>query len=457
MSLNVLLLACYELGHQPLSLAWPLAALKEVGVDAVGVDLSLEDFPAETARMAKFVGIAVPMHTALRLGVQAARDVREINPDAHICFYGMYAHLNADYLLQEIGDSVIGGEYETALTALTVATLDGETPESVDGVSTRKQQAAPQIVRQAFPIPLRETLPPLEDYAHYTHKGLHYKAGYTEASRGCLHTCKHCPVVPVYNGRFFVVPEEIVLADIRQQVQAGAQHISFGDPDFLNGPKHALRIAEALHTEFPEVTFDFTAKVEHVIEHQALMPKFAALGCTFIVTAFEAVHEHILERLAKGHTRAQMEEALRILHDAGIAPQPTWMPFTPWTTLDNFVELLDWIKAQALIPYVPIVQLAVRMLVPPGSALLDHADVEEWCGELDEENFSHRWTHPDPRMDQLHKEILTLAEDWHDADPYWVFMQVEQAAYGMSGSFAAFWQIPTDQISVPRLTEHWFC
>ena len=70
--------------------------------------------------------------------------------------------------------------------------------------------------------------------------------------------------MPVYQGRFFVVDSNVVLADIRQPINAGAQHVTFGDPDFFNGPDHAMRIAEAFHAEFPNVTYDATIKVEHL-------------------------------------------------------------------------------------------------------------------------------------------------------------------------------------------------
>ncbi len=165
-----------------------------------------------------------------------------------------------------------------------------------------------------------------------------------EASRGCLHTCQHCPVVPVYNGRFFIIPLETVLADIRQQVAAGAKHITFGDPDFLNGPGHALKISRALHAEFPQLTFDFTTKVEHILQHRDLFPEFKQNGATFVVSAFEATSEAILARLNKGHTVAEMETAVAILRDAGLAVQPTWMPFTPWTSLQDYLDLLSWIR-----------------------------------------------------------------------------------------------------------------
>ena len=157
-----LFLACYELGHQPLSLAWPLAALCEAGYPATGVDLTVERFPTQAIARATFVGIAVPMHTALRLGVQAAARVRGLNPAAHICFYGLYAWLNADYLLdQGIADSVIAGEYEQPLVGLVQALEWSSDLERVSGVRTRTKSAQPHLARSKFPVPRRDSLLPL--------------------------------------------------------------------------------------------------------------------------------------------------------------------------------------------------------------------------------------------------------------------------------------------------------
>lgn len=458
---NVLLLACYELGHQPLSLAWPLAALAEADLSATALDLSVQDLSADVVAQADFVGIAVPMHTALRLGVDAARQVRAINPDAHICFYGLYARLNADYLLAvdngASADSVIAGEYEQPLIELVRTLRAGGDPSSVPAVSTAGSAAEPHLARLTFPLPQRAGLPPLDRYARYVQNGTQTLAGYVESSRGCLHTCRHCPVVPIYNGRFFVVPAETVLADIAQQVEAGARHITFGDPDFLNGPGHALQITRALHQEFPQITFDFTTKVEHILEKRDLIPELRALGASFVVSAFESVSDRVLARLVKGHTAANMDQALAILADAGLPVQPTWVPFTPWTSLDDYLLLLDWIRTRNLIPAVPAVQLSIRLLVPPQSALLDQPDTERWLGELDAANFTYRWRHPDPRVDELQRQVAAFVERAGD-DAYANFAAIEELAYAMAGKSAPAWEVPAvSPVAPPRLSEDWFC
>lgn len=454
---RAVLLACYEMGHQPLSLAWPLAVLKEAGIPVTGLDLSVLALDMQLVSQAAFVGIAVPMLTAMRLGIQAAREIRRVNPDAHICFYGLYAWLNADFLLDDVADSIIAGEYEQPLLELVQALQTGRDLATVAGVSTAHCRNEPHKQRVRLPLPDRTDLPPLTNYAHLVYDGQRFPAGYVESTRGCLHTCRHCPVVPVYGGRFFVIPADTVLADIRQQVAAGARHITFGDPDFLNGPGHALKIARALHQEFPQVTFDFTTKVEHILKHRALIGELRELGAAYVVSAFESVSDRVLAHLDKGHTVADMDECLAVLEEAGLPVQPTWVAFTPWTTLDDYLACLDWIRTRGLVQNVPTVQYGIRLLIPPNSALLNQPDTKHWIGDLDAENFTYLWRHPDPRMDELQRRIAAFAEQ--AGEDHWAnFRVIEGMAYEFAGQPAPEWSAPAVHLPPPpRLTEDWFC
>lgn len=458
---DVLLLACYEMGHQPLSLAWPAAVLRQAGIPARAVDLSVEPLPRAALAAARVVAVAAPMHTALRLGVRAAEEARALNPSAHIVFFGLYAWLNADYLLATIADAVIAGEYEAPLLDLVRALNNGASPESaaIPGVSTRADRVRPHLARPALPLPDRAGLPDLSHYARYLDNERYSLSGYVEATRGCLHTCRHCPVVPVYGGRFFVVPVETVMADVRQQVAAGAEHITFGDPDFLNGPGHALRLARSLHAEFPYVTFDFTTKVEHILKHPALIAQLRELGASFVVSAFESVSDDVLRRLHKGHSRADLDEALAVLAAARLPVQPTLLPFTPWATIEDYLDLLQWIRERDLFTHVPAVQLSIRLLVPPQSALLDEYPPGYW-GELDPANFAYRWRHPDPRMDELQARVTVIAETASQGTLA-AFAAIEQLAYRLAGrplpSRSPAGRRPRLRPTPPRLTEDWFC
>jgi radical SAM superfamily enzyme YgiQ (UPF0313 family) len=457
----VLLIACYELGHQPLAVAWPAAVLEVRGFKPAMLDVSVEPLDPEKVKQALLVAISVPMHTALRVGVGVAERVRRLNPDCHLVFYGLYASLNADYLLTHGVDSVIGGEVEAPLAALAEALEEGR-PGPVAGVRRVGEPAGPHIARPTLPNPSRAALPALKTYARLERDGRQSLVGYVEASRGCLHLCRHCPIPPVYGGRFFVVPADVVLADVRQQVEAGAEHITFGDPDFLNGPGHAIEVARRLHREFPAVTWDFTAKVEHLLRRHDRLPELASLGCLFAVSAVESLSDAVLKHLDKGHTRADVDAALAAMRVAGIAMRPTWVAFTPWTTLGDYAEMLDWVAGNALVDHVDPVQYSLRLLVPPGSLLVTHPGMRPHLGELVEADFSYQWRHPDPRMDALQARVAALIAEAAPRveDGALTFDRVRALAAELAGGPAPTPLAPRlapDRPRPPRLTEPWFC
>jgi radical SAM superfamily enzyme YgiQ (UPF0313 family) len=308
--------------------------------------------------------------------------------------------------------------------------------------------------------PERDALPSLRSYAGLERDGLIVRAGYVETTRGCHHTCNHCPITPIYGGRFFAIPRDTVLADARAQVLAGARHITFGDPDFFNGPQHGLRIMRALKEEFPSLTFDTTIKVEHLIEHQRHVPELSALGCVFVVTAVESLSDRVLIKLKKGHTKASVDEALAILDASGIPMRPSLLPFTPWTTIEDYLELLTFFAERDLIEHVDPVHFSIRLLVPPGSALLDDPTSVEWLGELDEEAFTYRWQSPEPKLDPLQKEVAAIVERAAaDQEPArFTLRRIWEAAHAAAGMDTPSLPIPNKRRPTPpRLTESWFC
>lgn len=459
--MKTLLISVYELGHQPLGLASPAAHILAHDLSLECLDLSIQPFDEEAVRAADIVGISIPMHTAIRLGVKLAGRVRNVNERCHICFYGLYASLNGDYLLRTYADSVIGAEFEQPLLNL-LRYLSGRPVDSLFGVRTRSSYSPPFLGRQQFLPPARHLLPPLERYARLD-TGTELKlVGSVEASRGCAHQCLHCPITPVYEGRMRIINEDVVLADIRNLVAMGAQHITFSDPDFLNGVKHSMRIAQRMHEEFPHLTLDVTTKIEHILEHRTLIPRLKELGCVFILSAVESLNDEILRYYDKGHTKADVLQALEITRAAGLPLRPSLVSFSPWTTLEDYLEVLHFVEEQRLVYHVDPVQYAIRLLVPPGSSLLNTPQIAPYIGELDEENFNYVWEHADPRVDLLQRQVSKVVEEatrTHE-DEQVTFQKIK----GLALSALDGGTLPLLEISSvpqgrrpPRLTESWFC
>lgn len=442
---SVLLVSCYELGQQPLSIATPLAYLRRRGIDATPYDLSLQRIPDEAVRRAEVIAIAVPMHTALKIGLRFAARARELNREVRLVFFGHYASLNAELLVDSGADAALGGECDDALAAWIGQALDLS--------RTEPWTPGPFLERPDYPAPARSQLPPLDRYVHLENgSGPHRVVGSVQASRGCRHHCRHCPLPPVYEGRFFVVARQTVLEDIRGLVAEGAEHINFADPDFLNGPRHAFELVRAMSDEHPQLTFDFTAKVEHLLRHRDRLPELRRRGCAFIVSAVESLSDDVLRELDKGHTAADAKRALSLARDAGIPLKPTFVAFTPWTSMHDYRELFQWVIDEELFEDVEPIQMALRLLVPPGSLLADHPGLVPHLGELDREGLTHRWTHPDPAMDRLQLEAMRAVdsaarEGWDRRETFEVLATL--AGITLPSGIEAR---PT-----PRLTEAWFC
>ncbi|MGE5319764.1 MAG: CUAEP/CCAEP-tail radical SAM (seleno)protein [Hyphomicrobiaceae bacterium] len=444
---RVVLVSPYELGRQPFNLAQPAAWFAREGIATACVDLSQQKLDPATFAHADHVAIYLGMHTATRIAAAALPRIRALAPHARLAAFGLYAPVNAAWLKTLGVEAVFGGESEPDLLAWVQS---GAAP-------------ADSVVRRdkiEFLLPERRGLPDLQRYAKLIlADGTQKITGFAEASRGCKHLCRHCPVVPVYEGKFRIVPVDRVVGDIAQQVVVGAQHISFGDPDFLNGPTHALKVAEALHGRFPELTWDATIKVEHLLNHADLLPRLRQCGLLFIVTAVESVDDAILEKLAKGHSHADFEAALAQCRALGIALAPTFVPFTPWTTLAGYRELLATLLRLQLVESVPPVQLAIRLLVPQGSHLLHLPDFAARVGAFDEAMLGYPWQADDPRVDALQGEIMA-----------WV-MAAEKAALPRADVFAGIWErahaaqretaplLDSAQFGapIPHHSEPWYC
>ena len=415
--MRVVLVSTYELGRQPFGLASAAAWVRAAGASVTCWDAAVEPPDEDALAAADLLAFYVPMHTATRLAADLARRAKRLNPTAHLCFFGLYAPVNEQFLRDLGAGTILGGEFEEGLrslvTRLSSARLSSTPLSSTQPAVASQAEPVVSLARQQFLVPDRSTLPALHRYDYLTTgEGQRRTVGYTEATRGCKHVCRHCPVVPVYQGRFRVVQRDVVLADVANQVEAGAEHITFGDPDFLNAPAHALAVVAALHEAFPELSYDVTVKVEHLVKHAALLPRLRATGCALVTTAVESFDERILEIFDKRHTRDDIARVVTLLRHEGIGFNPTFVTFTPWTTRRSYRGFLDTLAELDLVANVSPVQYAIRLLIPPGSKLLDLPEVQQLvAGGFDPEALSYRWRHPDPGVDELFAQVETAVRE----------------------------------------------
>jgi radical SAM superfamily enzyme YgiQ (UPF0313 family) len=460
-----LLVSTYEMGRQPFGIASAAAWMRSAGWDVACVDVAKEKLQEGRLVAADLIGFHLPMHTATRLAAPIIAAARRVNPAARICVFGLYAPLNDEWLRSIGADAVFGGEFEEDLVAFARHEQGTQRARSAQSQGIFAAFAGSAFNRRLLPkihflVPDRSGLPPLSTYATLQMPGGRRRlVGYTEASRGCRHLCRHCPVVPIYDGQFRVVQPDVVLADVDAQIAAGAEHITFGDPDFFNGPTHAMKIVAALHAKHPAVSYDVTIKVEHLLNHRDLMPRLAATGCAFVTSAVESVDDRVLALFDKGHTREDFVTAVALGRTSGLTLVPTFVAFHPWLTLASYCDLLDTIDQLDLVDHVAPIQLAIRLLVPKGSRLLTLDEMRAHVGAFDPETLAYRWSHPDPRVDELQREVMAIVGTRLTADRRAVFDQVSALAHERAGLGRpmADPRPARDRATVPYLNEPWYC
>jgi radical SAM superfamily enzyme YgiQ (UPF0313 family) len=454
-TVRVLLISTYDLGRQPFGLASPAAWLRNAGVDVDCVDTSRDALTDGRIAQAGLIAFYLPMHTATRLAAPLIARVRHVNPSSRLAAYGLYAPLNIEWLRKQGIEHVLGPEAEAELVTL----ANSQLPTS-NSQPPRPDSQLPMGGRQRlrFMQPDRSALPPLARYASLQMPdGTRRVVGSTDATRGCKHLCRHCPIVPVYGGTFRAIPLDLVINDVRAHVTAGAQHISFGDPDFFNGPTHARRLVERLAQQFPGITYDVTIKIEHLLRHADMLALLRDTGCLMITSAVESVDDEVLLKLRKGHTRADFIEAVDACRDSGVALTPTFVPFTPWTTVDSYVDLLEQIDRLHLTECVAPIQLAIRLLVTAESKLMELPDIRDLVDPFDAQSLTFPWRHRDPRVDELQRAVMQLVANSSPATRSEAFDRIWAAAIDAAALPARTLRPREKGQTPPYMTEGWYC
>ena len=371
------------------------------------LDLAFDTWSDATIDWAQAIAFSVPMHTALRLAYVAANRIASRRPHIPMSAYGLYAEMADSHPFERS----IAGEYMDELLAW-IASLSTTAPEY--GTTTSRG-------RSSFAVPDREDLPSLDNYARLSIGSERRLAGAVETSHGCIHRCRHCPLPTVYDGRIRIVGHDVVLADVAQLVEAGAGHVTFADADFLNGPKHSMRIVEDVHRRWPHLTYDATIKVEHLLRHADLVPRLVETGCAFVVSAFETLNDEILSILDKGHTALEASEVVHNAASAGLTLRPTWLPFTPWTTYDDLIAMFSFIDTHDLALSTDPVQMSIRLLVPRTSLLADHPAFLPFRGPYNADTLGYEWKASDPVLDELATRLSLIAQELADDSPMRAF------------------------------------
>lgn len=415
---NHLVVSTFEGGYQPNTALSAATTLRNAGFENTKLlDTYVDGIPTGVFDDADVIAISMPLFDALQAGLQLTQQIRQANPKATIVYFGQYATLNAGRLAGRYGDFAVVGEWEHTLVNL-AHYVSGSSPlldktGLVDAeVASSGKIPHPYLARNAITVPDRTLAPSLAKYPQpqvekLLGAGKHIVGG-VEATRGCHHKCTYCSVYAAYDGKVIMVTDDIVIEDVRNLMRQGMTHLTFTDAEFFNAKNHGIRIMRRLHEEFPALTYDFTTRVDHILEHEDAIREMATLGLRFITSALEFPTQKVLDIVAKEITVDDIELAIERLRSCRVTLNPTFIMYNPWVSRDEILSFKDFISRNDLEDVVDPIQYETRLHLYKGSPLLNRVSTSGL--KLTEREFHFDWAHPDPAVDEMYYANVTPPE-----------------------------------------------
>jgi len=428
--LKILLLSFYDLGKQPKIISELHKKLDNGSNQIDIVDYSIEEKNL-TLDNYDVLGIYASMHTASVLAEQYLRDRKLPNK---LFVFGLYANVFSEMF----------SNFQS------IHSFDSDELESLLEVQLNPNYSFKHSV------PDRTILPSITDYSHIVDGSNNLIAGSVETTYGCKHECTHCPVPIEFKGMFKTFGTEKIITDVTNQVEEGAKHISFNDPDFFNGPKHALKILQLLNEKHPSITYDSTIKVEHILKYPDYFQELKNLNMLFVISAFETTNDHVLNILQKNHSFNDLNKAVELSLENNIDIRPTWMPFSPWTEQNDLISIIKLIENYKLRETVDPIQLTIKLLVPKNSLILKRPEMKEYLLDYDPASFSYAWQYKFPNIDNIQNELFTYVLQHESENEYTQYLGLVDILESHTNETLLNSEKYSQRI-VPKLSETWFC
>lgn len=412
---KIMLASTYEAGFQPISVGTAAAHLLKHGFNPICLD-TFVDYPEESAFAdVDLLAISLQLFQSVEASVELAKMARRANPTMIIAMFGQHANIHAERLVGKYCDYVIRGDWEPAIVGLARKVRGEEVELELPGLCQPGHISAPYIHRDDYLPPARHLLPELLKYNYQEFEKFQNDpskrkvVANVETARGCHHACTYCSVFAATGRKVNIIPQDVVMADIRQVVEMGASHICFVDADFINSKVHGLNVVRQMHKEFPHLSFDITTRADHILDNKETLLELRDLGLEFVTSALEFPTQRVLDAVDKELTMEQVDQAIAYCHEIGVKMNPTFIMFNPWVNLEDLMYFREWIERVGLAQTVDPVQFETRLYLYKGSPLLNNEDIKKL--ELTEEGeFKVEWKHSDPRVDQLFRETVKPPE-----------------------------------------------
>lgn len=359
--------------------------------------LNLVAYDLRTARrliidnMADVSVVGITLMSTDILGAKwVAGVVHEINPQAVVVAGGPHATLAPETFLSPGNDFdiAVSGEGEYPFFQLLALYASGGRVEvlrradEVPGVSyVRNRGLVPHVKAVSTPVEdwkstlgVTVTGSSEEPLVFTSADGLRRRAVSLVTSRSCPLNCNFCSIISM-NTSYRTISVEVGIEWLRQEMNRSPfEHIYFLDADFLVSKSRARHWSQAIHANFPDVTWSVQVNVGHVLALGESLKELRSRGLVAAELGLEAGNDRQLSIFNKTNfgklaTVDQSKVAVKLLRDADIQVGVDYIMFYPDLTLRELAQNLSFISEAGLIDSYDTGHYNNELLLFPGTVM----------------------------------------------------------------------------------------
>lgn len=222
-----------------------------------------------------------------------------------------------------------------------------ENLENVEGIVFKEGNEIIFTKKRAFirhldelPFPARHLLPPLSAYRPTPASYKKLPLAVMVTSRGCPFKCTFCDRA-IYGSNYRARSAQNVLDEVQELIDRyGAREIRFFDDTFTLNKKRVFEICDEFERRNIKIPWTCLTKADTV--EKEMLKRMKEAGCWQVLYGLESGDQRMLDRLKKGVTVEQNEQAVRWAQEAGLSVRADFIIGTPGETRESIQKTLDF-------------------------------------------------------------------------------------------------------------------
>lgn len=374
--------------------------------DAMTKDHTLNQIKEHIAQVRPDVVASTAYTSSINAALDVLRAAKEVDPAIVTMVGGIHANFCYEELLRQSAhlDFVVRGEGELTVPELLEALEAGGDLHKVRGIAFREEDAVVVTPGRPFIQDLDSLIPAWdlvdwEDYSFFVMPGS--RLGLVNSSRGCPHDCCFCSQQKFWFKTYRERSAEKFVEELEHLRDTyGVNVVMLSDEYPTRNRRRWERILDLLIERKTNVGLLLETCVGDILRDADIMAKYRQAGVLHIYVGVEATDQEKLDQFKKNISCEQSRQALRIINEAGIITECSFVLGMPEETPESIEETLQLAKH-----YDP--DFAHFLMIAPWPYADIYPELKEYIGEWDYAKYN--FVEPVVEPKKMSKEEIARA------------------------------------------------